>query len=166
MVDDVEAAIDEEIAAAKSDDTYELIDLDEVKVKTHVDIDPHLVGHVDQLSEAEAITTLITSKTMNADGEHLVHAGFISSAGEYAALVAVNEINAMVYSVSSQHFACARVGDAVKFIAKVRHLEGRKRDVDVIGKIDSIKIFQSHIVIVIPEYHPLKIRLLDIAEAN
>ena len=167
MVEDIEAEIDQEIATANSkDQAYDLIDLDDVKIKTHTEIDPHIVGHVDEITEEIVHTTLITSKMMHADGESLVHSGFIGSAGEYAALAVVNEVNGMVYSVNSQYFACARVGDSVKYKATVRHIEGRKRDVDVIGKIDAIKIYEAHIVVVIPEYHPLKIKLLDIAEAN
>ncbi len=146
--------------------TYEIVDLDEIRVRTHTELDPNHIGHVDKLKEDESYTTLTTSKMMHADMEQLVHSGYIGSSAEYAALIAVNEPNAMVYSIEAKYYACARVGDDVTFHATVKHSEGRKRDVTVVGKIHSIKIYEAHIIVVIPEYHPLKIKLLDIAGAE
>jgi len=164
----MEKAIDDEIETKKSEGTtYELIDLDDdIRVKTHTELDPTFVGHIDKLEEDNCIVSLMTTSIMSADTQKLVHSGFIGSAAEYAALVVVNEVNGMVFSVTSQYYACARMGDEIKYIAKVRHSDNRKREVEVIAKIDAIKIYEAKIIIIIPEYHPLKIRLLDVAGAN
>jgi acyl-CoA thioesterase len=168
MAEESAAVVEEEVENPKdASDTYEFVDLDdELRVRTHTELDPNQVGHVDHLNPDESRITLTTSRSMHADMENLVHSGYIGSSAEYAALIAVNEPNAMIYSVSSQYFACARVGDDVSYKATVKHSEGRKRDVTVVGKIESIKVYEAHIVVIIPEYHPLKIKLLDIAGAN
>jgi len=168
----MEKAIDQEIESKKSEGGnnagYELIDLDEdtIRVRSHTDLDPSYVGHVESLSTESCVVLMKTSKLMNADSQALVHSGFIGSAAEYTALVVVNDPNGMIFSVNSQYFACARVGDEVKFTAKVKHTDNRKREVDVIGKIDAIKIYEAKMIIVVPEYHPLKIQLLDVAGAK
>ena len=152
----------------KDSSSYELIDLDSdgIRIKTHTELDPAYVGHVEHITTEKCVISLVTASMMTADSEKLVHSGFIGSAGEYAALLVVNEPNGMVFSVIAQYFACARAGDEVKFTAIVRHSDNRKRDVEVVGHIGEIKIYEAKIVIVIPEYHPLKIKLLDVAGAN
>lgn len=164
-VDEIEDAIDEEIAQPEYE-VYDIVDLDDIKVRTHTELDVNYAGYIDAMKEDESFTTLSTSRMMQADSEHLTHSGFVGSAAEYAALIAVNEPNGMIYSVNSQYFACARIGDDIKYHATVKHSEGRKRDVIVIGKIEAIKIYEAHIIVVIPEYHPLKIKLLEVAGAN
>lgn len=177
MSEEMEKAIDDEIEAKKAateakkaegGSAYDLIDLDNdgIRVKTHTELDPSYVGHVEQLTDEKCIVSLITTSIMAADSQGLVHSGFVGSAGEYTALVVVNEPNGMLFSVNAQYYACARTGDEIKFTAKVRHSDNRKREVHVIGKIDAIKIYDAKIVIVIPEYHPLKIQLLDVAGAK
>ena len=160
-------AIEKQRGKSKEEpETVDLLNLDdELRVRTHVELDPNLVGRVDHLNEDESHTTLNTTKAMHADEERLVHSGFIGSSAEYAALIAVNEPNAMIYSVSSQYFSCARVGEDVTFKATVQHTEGHKRNVTVIGSIESIKVYRANIIVIIPEYHPLKIKLLEIAGA-
>ena len=165
----MEKAIDDEIEANKKEGggNYDLIDLDDdIRVKTHIELDASYVGHIENLTIDECVTSLKTTSEMVADSQKLIHSGFIGSAAEYAALVVVNEANGMVFSVNSQYYACARSGDEITFTAKVRHSENRKREVDVVAKIHAIKIYEAKIIIVIPEYHPLKIQLLDVAGAN
>ncbi len=140
----------------------ELIEVD-VRLKTCLDLDPLQVGHLEVLKDNRCKISLVTTKSMQADHEHMVHSGYIAAAAEYAALAAINEPNGMIFSVSSHYLACARVGDEITIDAHVRHIDTRKRDVDVVAKINSIKIYDARIVVVIPEYHPLKIRLMDVA---
>ena len=177
MSEEMEKAIDDEIEAKKAEteakkaegaSAYELIDLDNdgIRVKTHTELDPSYVGHIEKLTEETCVVSLVTTSIMSVDSQSLVHSGFIGSAAEYAALVVVNEPNGMLFSVNAQYYACARAGDEIRFTAKVRHSDNRKREVHVIGKINAIKIYDAKIVIVIPEYHPLKIQLLDVAGAK
>ena len=136
---------------------------EEVLLRTHKQLDPIYVGHIESLSEGHCIVSFVTTEMMKADNEKMVHSGFLSMSAEYAALCAVNEPNVMMFHMDATYFACARVGDEVMFEARVRHVEGRKREIDVVGKIDSIKIYSCRATVVIPEYHPLKIQLHDVA---
>lgn len=169
MSEEMEKEIDKEIEEQKKTagtTTLPLIDADEIRVRTTTELDTMYSGHIDSLTPETAVVSLITSKMMMADKEEMVHSGFIGSACEYAALLVVNEPNGMIYSVNSQYFSCVRVGEEVKITASVRHMDSRKREIDVVAKMDSIKVYEAKINIVIPEYHPLKIHLLDIAGAN
>lgn len=169
MPEEIETAIDEEIElqSEKPLSAKEFIDHDsDIRIRTSVELDPVYSGHIETLTEEECKTSLVTTKLMSADNQHMVHSGFISSAAEYAALVVVNEPNGMVYSMNGEHFACARVGDEVRFSAHVRHVDSRKREVEVKARIEAIKIYSAKITIVIPEYHPLKIHLLDVSGAT
>lgn len=170
MSEEVEKAVggEKEAKKAESGAAHDLIDLDHgaIRVKTHTKIDSNYVGHVEKLTYENSIVSLVTTAMMSADDQDLVHSGFIGSAAEYTALVVVNEPNGMVFSVNAQYYACARAGDEIKFTGKVRHSDNRKREVHVVGNINAIKIYDAKIVILIPEYHPLKIKLLDVAGAD
>lgn len=155
VIDEEESLTPEELAAILGEDEQVLL--------THDELDSLFVGNIDTLGNGKCQTTLITNSNMIADSERLVHNGFIGSAGEYAAVAAVNEPLGVVYSQITTYFAPVRVGDEVKFTATARHLEGRKREVDVAAHIGDIKVYESRITILVHEYHPLKIKLMDVA---
>ncbi len=54
-----------------------------------------------------------------------------------------------------------KFGDEVNFVARVRHKEGRKRNVYVEGHVLDIKVFQGEFKTVITERHVLKLKLLE-----
>ena len=165
--EEIEPSSDKKTSSDKKPSSLDLMSLDnEIKILTHTELDPTYVGNIEEISTEVCTTSLVTAAFMVADAERMVHSGFIGSAAEYAALLVVNEANGMIYSVSSQYFACARVGDEIKYKATVKHSDSRKREVTVVAKIDAIKIYEGKITIIIPEYHPLKIHLLDVANAN
>jgi len=49
----------------------------------------------------------------------------------------------------------------VKFIARVRHKEGRKRNINVEGYVLDIKVFEGEFKTVVTECHVLKLHVLD-----
>jgi acyl-CoA thioesterase len=49
----------------------------------------------------------------------------------------------------------------VNFVARVRHKEGRKRNVHVEAYVLDIKVFEGEFKTVITERHVLKLKLLD-----
>lgn len=168
MVEDIEDVADIVDGAVDEKEVQTLKDIkehlqDEVLLRTHKAVDPIYVGHIESLNDGHCIVSYVTTEMMVADSERMVHSGFISMSAEYTALCAVNEPNGMMFHMDATYFAAARVGDEIMFEARVRHVEGRKREVDVVGKIDSIKIYACRATIVIPEYHPLKIKLHDVA---
>lgn len=96
---------------------------------------------------------------MIADSMGLIHGGFIFSAVDFAAMAAVNERNVVLVASECQFLSPVKFGDIVNFTAKVRHKEGRKRNVHVIGNVLEIKVFEGEFKTVVTERHVLKLKL-------
>jgi acyl-CoA thioesterase len=104
---------------------------------------------------------LSVTSEMVADDQGLIHGGFIFSSADYAAMVAVNERNVVLVGSDCQFLSPVKFGDEVNFVAKVRHKEGRKRNVHVEAHVLDIKVFEGEFKTVITDRHVLKLRLLD-----
>jgi acyl-CoA thioesterase len=135
-----------------------------VFLDTHDNIDNILCGDIVSLTEGKSQVVLTTSESMSADEKGMVHSGFIFSAADYAAMIAVNMRNVILIGSTTTFLAPIRVGDVVVFDAQVRHKDGRKRDVNVLGSVDGIKVFKGEFRTVIPDNHILNIELLDAVE--
>ncbi len=133
-----------------------------VFVSTHDKISSTLCGDIEVMEVGHVKVSLITNEDMRADEVGLVHGGFIFSSADYAAMLAVNEKNVVLASSSIQFLAPVRVGDEVKFEAKVRHKEGRKRNVRVMGYSKGIKVFEGEFKTVVTDRHVLRLNLLDV----
>ncbi|MEA3374525.1 MAG: hotdog domain-containing protein [Campylobacterota bacterium] len=132
-----------------------------VYLRTHELINHSLSGDIEKLEKGYAKIHLITNEDMRADEVGLVHGGFIFSAADFAAMAAVNEPNVVLSGCECQFLAPVRVGDEVTFEAKVRHKEGRKRNVVVTAYAYDIKVFESEFKTVVTERHVLKLSLLN-----
>ena len=134
---------------------------EEVFIHTHERINADICGEILLLERGYVETKLVTIAEMVADDIGLIHSGFIFSAADYAAMVAVNERNVVLVGSNCQFLSPVKFHDEVKFIAKVRHKEGRKRNVHVEGFVLDIKVFEGEFKTVITERHVLKLQLLD-----
>ncbi|NCO01537.1 MAG: PaaI family thioesterase [Epsilonproteobacteria bacterium] len=148
------------------DDELELNDYredekDEVVLKTHEKINRYLNGEILKMENGYVETRLSTSEEMLADDQGLIHGGFIFSAADFAAMVAVNERNVVLVGSECQFLSPVKLRDDVNFVAKVRHKEGRKRNVHVTGHVFHIKVFEGEFKTVITERHVLKLKLLE-----
>ncbi|MEA3228787.1 MAG: hotdog domain-containing protein [Campylobacterota bacterium] len=132
-----------------------------VTLNTHHRINPDLSGEIMKIERGYVEIKLITTSEMLADKFGLVHGGFIFSAADYAAMAAVNEPNVVLVASDCQFLAPVRVKDEVNFIAKVRHKEGKKRNVNVDGFVFDIKVFSGVFKTVITEKHVLKLKILE-----
>ena len=141
-------------------------DKEVVTIKTHENINRDLNGEVIKLEKGLVEVSLVTLPEMVADEQGLIHGGFIFSAADYAAMLAVNEKNVVLVGSDCQFLSPVKIGDEVNFIAKVRHKEGRKRNVHVEAFIHDIKVFEGEFKTVITERHVLKLKLLDEDEKN
>lgn len=148
-----------------SDDELELDDYrDEeapILVQTHELINNELNGEIIKLEQGYVEVKLNTTSEMVADDIGLIHGGFIFSAADYAAMLAVNEKNVVLVGSDCQFLSPVKFHDEVNFIAKVRHKDGRKRNVHVEGHVLDIKVFEGEFKTVITERHVLKLKLLD-----
>jgi len=128
-------------------------------VKTHQRIDEELMGEITFHERGNVEVRLETTSAMVADDLGLVHGGFIFSAADYAAMVAVNEPNVVLIGSECQFLSPVKFHDEVVFKAKVRHKEGRKRNVHVNAYVYDVKVFSGEFKTVITEEHVLKLQL-------
>ena len=132
-----------------------------VTLNTHNKINIDLVGDITKIERGYVEVLLITTSDMLADKKGLIHGGFIFSSADYAAMAAVNEPHVVLVASDCQFLSPVRIRDEVKFIAKVRHKEGKKRNVNVTGYVLDIKVFEGVFKTVITEKHVLSLKILE-----
>ena len=133
----------------------------QVILQTHNKIDRDLSGEIILQERGYVEVRLTTSSEMIADSTGLIHGGFIFSAADFAAMAAVNERNVVLVASDCQFLSPVKFHDEVNVIARVRHKEGRKRNVHVEAFVLDIKVFEGEFKTVITERHVLKLKLLD-----
>jgi len=148
-----------------NDDELEIEDYREeeerVVIKTHERINQDLCGEIIKMEQGYVELRLTTTPEMLADDIGLIHGGFIFSAADYAAMLAVNERNVVLVASDCQFLSPVKFHDEVSFVARVRHKEGRKRNVHVTASVLDIKVFEGEFKTVITEKHVLKLKLLE-----
>lgn len=152
--------------AEVNDEELELDDYREeeenlVVLSTHENINRDLSGEILKLESGYVETRLTTISEMVVDDQGLIHGGFIFGAADFAAMAAVNEKNVVLVGSDCQFLSPVKFGDEVNFVARVRHKEGRKRNVYVEAHVLDIKVFEGEFKTVITERHVLKLKLLD-----
>ncbi|WP_229860041.1 PaaI family thioesterase [Candidatus Sulfurimonas baltica] len=156
-----------EMQEANNVDEDSELDINEYKeenkviLKTHEIVNIDLNGTIEKLDNGYVESKLVTIPEMVADDLGLIHGGFIFSAADFAAMVAVNEKNVVLVACECQFLSPVKFGDIVYFKAKVRHKEGRKRNVHVTGYVLDIKVFEGEFKTVVTERHVLKLKLID-----
>ncbi|CAI6151831.1 MAG: Transcription factor FapR [uncultured Sulfurimonas sp.] len=136
-------------------------DENEVMLSTHERVNNDLCGEVLVLERGYVETKLRTIPEMLADDIGLIHGGFIFGAADYAAMLAVNEKNVVLVASNCQFLSPVKLHNEVKFVARIRHKEGRKRNINVEGYVLDIKVFEGEFKTVVTEHHVLKLKLLD-----
>jgi len=139
----------------------EYVDDGQVIVQTHERINQNLCGEIIRIEVGYVEVRLTTTQDMLADDVGLIHGGFIFGAADYAAMLAVNERNVVLVASDCQFLSPVKLHDEVNVIARVRHKEGRKRNVHVEAFVLDIKVFEGEFKTVITEKHVLKLKLLD-----
>ena len=134
---------------------------EQVIVKTHEKIDNELSGEIIKMEQGYVEVRLMTKPEMLADDIGLIHGGFIFSAADYAAMLAVNEKNVVLVGSECQFLSPVKFHDEVNFVAKVRHKDGKKRNVHVEAHVLDIKVFEGEFKTVVTDKHVLKLKLLD-----
>ncbi len=142
-------------------DDYREDEENAVILHTHESINHDLTGEIIKLERGYVEVRLTTISEMVADDQGLIHGGFIFSAADYAAMAAVNEKNVVLVGSECQFLSPVKFGDEINFVARVRHKEGRKRNVHVEAHVLDIKVFEGEFKTVITERHVLKLKLLE-----
>ncbi len=99
--------------------------------RTHLGIDPHLVGAVEEIGDGTARVTLLTTPAMTADDRGLVHGGFTFGLADYAAMCAVNDPNVVLGGAETRFLAPVTAGQTMVAVARIEGEKGRKRTVAV-----------------------------------
>ncbi|MBE0513809.1 hotdog domain-containing protein [Sulfurimonas sp.] len=134
---------------------------DDVLLKTHEEVNHDLCGEIEKMDIGYVELKLVTTHDMIADSKGLIHGGFVFGAADYAAMAAVNERNVVLVASNCQFLSPVKFGDIINFTAKVRHKEGRKRNVHVIGNVLDIKVFDGEFKTVVTDRHVLKLKLTE-----
>ena len=132
-----------------------------ILVKTHELINNELCGEIMKLEQGYVEVRLTTTPEMVANDIGLIHGGFIFSAADYTAMLAVNEKNVVLVGSDCQFLSPVKFHDEVNFTAKVRHKDGKKRNIHVEAYVLDIKVFEGEFKTVITDRHVLKLKLLD-----
>ena len=155
----------EEIEQDEQNELEEVTEGDKVYLNTHQEVNTGLSGEIIKLERGYVEVRLTTTPEMIADDVGLIHGGFIFSAADYAAMAAVNERNVVLVASDCQFLSPVKFHDEVNIIARVRHKEGRKRNVHVTGHVLGIKVFEGEFKTVVTDKHVLKLKLLDQQES-
>ncbi len=144
-----------------------IIDDDEsINLKTHTKIKKYLSGDIVTLKENYAQVKLSCTKEMAVDEMGLIHGGFTFSAADFAAMAAVNEPYVVLIGAVSKFLAPVKVGDIIIFEAYAKFEDARKREIDVVGSINDIKVFEGRFDAVILPEHVLKLKLKKVKKTN
>jgi len=133
---------------------------------THELINRVYSGDIVELKDGFAKVSLLTNEEMRVDSLGLVHGGFIFCAADFAAMAAVNDPNVVLSGATTSFLSPVRVDDEVIFTAKVRHKDGRKREVNVLGHVLDIKVFEATMKTVVLDKHVLKLDLMNAVKTD
>ena len=156
----------EEILTEEDLEIEEYKEENAVFIKTHERINMDLCGQIVKLEKGYVEVKLTTTPEMIADEVGLIHGGFIFSAADHAAMLAVNEKNVVLVGSDCQFLSPVKFHDEVKVIARLRHKEGRKRNVHVVAYVLDIKVFEGEFKTVVTDRHVLKLKLLEEEDAK
>ncbi|MFO7643095.1 MAG: hotdog domain-containing protein [Desulfosarcina sp.] len=126
-----------------------------MNIRTHDLIDPSLCGKPLSLGDGSSQVELVTTPAMAADEHGLVHGGFIFSAADYAAMIAVNHPHVVLGAADVKFLKPVRVGDTVLAQAQVREVKGKKYSVSVSVTKDAQAVFQGMFTCFVLDNHVL-----------
>ena len=101
------------------------------------------------------------TENMAVDELGLVHGGFTFGAADFCAMATVNHPNVVVVSSKVKFLAPVKVGDVVIFESEMIFDDDKKQEVNVVGKIDDIKVFEGFFGTVVLKKHVLKLKITD-----
>lgn len=127
-----------------------------MKICTHGQIDRTLCGTPVSVEEGNSLVELVTTPQMAADERGLVHGGFIFSAADYAAMIAVNHPHVVLGASDVKFLKPVRVGEALLVQARVQEIKGRKYWVSVSVTKGGEEVFQGMFTCFVLDKHVLE----------
>ena len=124
-------------------------------VRTHLGIDPTLVGEAIELGPGHATATLLADTRMTADDRGLVHGSFTFGLADYAAMLAVNDPYVVLGGANCRFLAPVRVGETMRASATVTETKGRKHLVAVQVYVEDRKVLECELSCFVLDAHVL-----------
>ena len=127
-----------------------------MNIQTHDGINPSLSGTPVAVEPGRATVDLLTTDVMRADAQGLVHGGFVFSAADYAAMLAVNHPNVVLGSADCTFTAPVRIGETVRIQAAITETKGRKRVVEITAQVDGRVVLTGTLTTFVLDQHVLQ----------
>ena len=124
--------------------------------RTHLAIDPRLVGTPLEVTEGSARVVLVTLPEMAADERGLVHGGFVFGLADYAAMLAVNQPNVVLGSSEVRFLKPVVVGERLVAEATVEEAAGKKVRVRAVVRRGEEEVLTGSFLCFVPERHVLE----------
>lgn len=122
---------------------------------THRALSRPLCGTPGNLQRGSAEVELETSDQMRADEHGLVHGGFVFGLADHAAMLAINEPNAVLGSAETRFLAPVTVGERLHAQARLVGVEGKRHRVEVRVSCEERPVFEGTFVCFVPARHVL-----------
>lgn len=126
-----------------------------MNIRTHQRIDPIFSGRAVSVENGSSVVELETNETMAADAFGLVHGGFLFSAADYAAMIAVNDPHVVLGASDVKFLKPVRVGETLLIKATVQEVKGRKYWVSVSVTKAGEEVFQGMFTCFVLDKHVL-----------
>ena len=104
----------------------------------------------------KAKVQLEATEEMAVDEEGLIHGGFTFGAADFCAMATVNEPFVVLVRSQCEFMAPVKVGDIVIFESETILKDKRKHEIEVVGKLNEIKVFEGIFGCVVLDKHVLK----------
>ncbi len=128
-------------------------------LKAYNRINGELCGRLIELKPGYAKISLKTSTNMIADDKGLIHSGFLFCAANFAAMACVNDPYAFPLNSEVSFLSPVKNGDMIIFEAYEKYQNEKKKEIEVKGLLDDIKVLTATFTVLIFEEHILTNKL-------
>ena len=132
-----------------------------IELNTHRKINQTLCGRLIEQKENYAKVKLEATEEMAVDDLGLIHGGFTFAAADFCAMATINHPNVVLTNSKSKFLAPVKVGDIVIFESEVIFDDDKRQEINVVGKIDDIKVYEGIFGTVVLKKHVLKLKISD-----
>jgi len=132
-----------------------------IELNTHRKINQTLCGRLIEQKENYAKVKLEAIEEMAVDELGLIHGGFTFAAADFCAMATINHPNVVLTNSKSKFLAPVKVGDIVIFESEVIFDDDKRQEINVVGKIDDIKVYEGIFGTVVLKKHVLKLKISD-----
>ena len=130
------------------------------ELKTHLKFNKKF-GQLIEIGEDSAKVRLEATEEMAVDEEGLIHGGFTFGAADFCAMATVNHPNVVLTNSKSRFLAPVKIGDIVIFESEMIFDDDKKQEINVVGKINDIKVYEGIFGTVVLQKHVLKLKISD-----